>query len=186
MAMPKKIVVYIDGGNIYKRFKEMGILGDSKRFNYLAFINHLVGNERTLISMQYYIGIVKNYDNSEKGELMVRNQQKFLSHLQNEGFTIKSGTIMYDSGRIREKGVDVKFALDLVTGAIDGIYDTAIVISSDTDLIPAIKYVIGNLHKTVEYIGFGNKPSFGMIKECSVSRVLSEIDLVTFITDYRR
>ena len=40
-----------------------------------------------------------------------------------------------------EKGIDVKLAVDLVIGAVDNIYDTAIVISSDTDLVPAIKYV---------------------------------------------
>ena len=75
-----------------------------------------------------------------------------------------------------------------MVGAVDNIYDTAIVVSSDTDLIPAIKYIRKAKKKTVEYIGFGTKngddkrrqPSFGMIKESSVSRIFSQIDLVQF------
>lgn len=181
MSNSNVVAVYIDGGNIYKRFKEIGILKDSKKFNYSSFIEHLVGKERILGSKQYYIGIVKNYDNSEKGEKLVKSQQKFLAGLQNEGFVIKSGTIMYDGGRIREKGIDVKLSLDLVIGAIENSFDTAIVISSDTDLIPAIKYVTGSRGKQVEYIGFGKNPSIGMIKECSVSRIFSETDLEIFL-----
>lgn len=76
---------------------------------------------------------------------------------------------MYDN-EIREKGVDVQIAIDLVIGAVEDSYDVAIVVSSDTDLIPAIKYVRLK-GKTVEYVGFSNAPSLGMIKE-SDDRIL--------------
>lgn len=89
---------------------------------------------------------------------------------------------MYDAGRIREKGVDVKLATDLLVGATDDWYDTAIIVSSDTDLIPAIKYVRNGKGKKVEYIGFSGSPSLGMIKECSTQRLLSQGDLVTLQT----
>ena len=154
--MKKEIVaIYIDGSNTYKRLKSLGIPQKLNRFDYSAFVQHLVGN-RELISKRYYVGIVKNVDGSEQSEKMVRSQQKFLNGLQIEGFKIKSGRIMYDGGSIREKGVDVKLSVDLVIGAVDDIYDTAIVISSDTDLIPAIKYVRKAKNKKVEYIGFGS------------------------------
>lgn len=90
---------------------------------------------------------------------------------------------MYDEDRIREKGVDVKLSVDLVIGAVDNLYDTAIVISSDTDLIPAIQYVRNAKNKTVEYIGFANSPSFGLIKESSVTRLFSKTDLAQFQID---
>jgi len=126
--------------------------------------------------------MVRNVDNSDKAEKMVRSQQKFLDGLQAEGFEIKRGKIMYDDGDIREKGVDVKLSLDLVIGAVDNLYDTAIVISSDTDLIPAIKYVRKAKNKKIEYVGFGAMPSFGMIKESSTSRIFSDTDLFPFQT----
>lgn len=67
----------------------------------------------------------------------------------------------------------------MVIGATDNLYDTAIVISSDTDLIPAIKYVRNAKKKNVEYVGFTD-PSLGMIKESSVARVFANTDLVKF------
>ena len=175
----ERIVVYVDGSNTYRRLKNLGIPQKSSRFDYSAFVEHLVG-DRDLISKRHYVGIVKNIDGSEKSEKMVKSQQKFLNGLRTEGFEVKSGRIMYDDGNIREKGVDVKLSVDLVIGAVDNIYDTAIIISSDTDLIPAIKYVRKAKKKNVEYIGFGVTPSIGMIKESSISRVFSDTDLFQF------
>ncbi len=182
MAKKETVAVYIDGSNTYRRLKDLGIPQKPSRFDYLAFVKHLVG-DRILLSKRYYVGIVRNVDGSEKAEKMVRSQQKFLNGLQTEGFEIKAGKIMYDGGNIREKGVDVKLSLDLVIGAVDNLYDTAIVISSDTDLIPAIKYVRKAKKKNVEYIGFGATPSFGMIKESSAPRVFSNTDLFQFQKD---
>lgn len=180
--MKKEIVaVYIDGSNTYKRLKNLGVPQKPTRFDYSVFTEHLVG-DRNLLSKRYYVGIVRNIDRSEKAEEMVKSQQKFLNNLRAEGFEIKPGKIMYDDGNIREKGVDVKLSVDLVIGAVDNLYDTAIVISSDTDLIPAIKYVRNAKKKNVEYIGFGATPSFGMIKESSVPRIFSNTDLVQFQT----
>ena len=152
----KKVVVYIDGGNTYRKLKELGLPQKDKR-------------------------IVKNHDNSKKGEDMVKSQQKFLSGLETEGFTVKRGRIMYDGNRIREKG-DVKLSVDLVMGAVDNLYDTAIVVSSDTDLIPAIQYVRNEKNKQIEYIGFATNPSIGLIKS-SKSRLFAESDLMQFQVD---
>ncbi len=173
--------IYIDGSNTYNRLKGLKIPNNFARFDYSSLVEHLVG-DRNLVSKRYYIGIVRNVDGSEKSEKMVRGQQKFLNGLTTEGFEIKPGKIMYDSGNIREKGVDVKLSVDLVIGAVDNLYDTAIVVSSDTDLIPAIKYARSAKKKRVEYIGFGANPSLGMIKESSVTRVFSHTDLIQFQT----
>lgn len=100
---------------------------------------------------------------------MVESQQKLLSGLENNGYEVKRGRIVYDN-KIREKGVDVQIAIDLVIGAVEDSYDTAIIVSSDTDLIPAIKYVRLK-GKRVEYVGFSSTPSLGMIKE-SDDRIL--------------
>ncbi len=179
MNKKEKVAVYIDGGNTYRRLKEIGLPEKSSRFDYSALVKHLVG-DRDLISKRYYVGVVKNFDGSAKGEQMVKSQQTFLNSLTEQGFEVKLGRIMYDGGAIREKGVDVKLSVDLVVGAVDDIYDTAIVMSSDTDLVPAIKYVRKAKKKTIEYVGFGANPSLGLIKESSVSRVFSQTDLIPF------
>lgn len=179
MFNKEKVAVYIDGGNTYQRLKESGVPEEEMKFDYSSFVKHLVG-KRNLISKRYYVGIVKNHENTEKGEKMEKGQQKFLAGLESENFDIKRGRIMYDNNNIREKGVDVKLAIDLVIGAVDNLYDTAIVISSDTDLIPAVKYVIGTKSKKVEYVGFSNNPSFGLLKESTDRRLFSRTDLIEF------
>ena len=176
----EKVAIYIDGSNTYNKLKTLGLPEKEKRFDFSTFVSHIVG-ERELVSKRYYVGIVKNHNNSDKGDVLVRKQQRFLETLRTTGFEVKPGRIMYDGvDRIREKGVDVKLAVDLVIGAADNWYDTAIVISSDTDLIPAIKYVLNGKRKKVEYIGFAGAPSLGMIKECSIQRLFAKEDLIPF------
>ena len=92
---------------------------------------------------------------------------------------------------MREKGIDVKLATDLIVGAIDNQYDTAIIVSSDSDLIPAIDWVRHRNKKKVEYIGFSipndnssdnsTKPLISLIKKTDTQRILIESDLTPFI-----
>ena len=86
---------------------------------------------------------------------------------------------MKNEGVYHEKGVDVQIAVDLVVGAYENLYDTAMVLSSDTDLIPAMKKVLAK-GKSVEYIGFGHSPSLAMQTAATVSRLLVKDDLVSF------
>lgn len=51
--------------------------------------------------------------------------------------------------RGEEKGVDVLMALHIALGARDDLYDTAVVLSADTDLLPAIEEAV-RVGKTIE------------------------------------
>ena len=187
--MTERVKIYIDGGNTYKAlFKESKnskdnsliprIVPKGKMFSFKQFALFLASN-RNLCGRGYYVGIVRNYNYTQKSANMVINQQKFLAKLENDGFVIERGKIVYDH-EIREKGVDVKIAIDVVIDGIEDKYDTAIIVSSDTDLIPAIKYVQSK-GRRVEYIGFSNNTSLGLIKECDFQRVFGSIDLQQFI-----
>lgn len=172
----ERVAVYIDGGNFYRRLIEAQF-PRGKVFNYPKFAEYLA-NGRVLVSKRYYVGIVRNIDNTPKSERMVQSQQKFLAGLENDGFAVKRGRIVYDHA-IREKGVDVKLATDLVIGAVDDLYDTAIVVSSDTDLIPALKYLKFK-KKKIEYVGFSHSPSLGILKSADSSVLLRPQDIQTF------
>lgn len=190
-CMPQeRVKIYIDGGNTYKAlFKDCqnskdnssvaSIVPKKKKFNFSEFASFLASPVRLLCCKSYYVGIVRNYNQTEKSAKMVIGQQKFLAGLETDGFVIERGKIVYDH-KIREKGVDVKIAIHLVIDGIEDKYDTAIVVSSDTDLIPAIKYVRSK-GKKVEYVGFSNFVSFGMIKECDDQRILGTTELQAFI-----
>lgn len=180
MMNNERVCIYIDGSNFYGYLKDEEIsFPKGVRFNFRNFADFLVGG-RTCISKRYYTGIFRNIDDSVKSAELVKGQQKFLSKLEShDGFIVKRGRILYDSGRVREKGTDVKIATDLIIGAVDDIYDTAILVSSDTDLIPAIKYVKFR-KKKLEYVGFSHAPSLGIQKYANFTRLLLPSDIEKF------
>ena len=176
----KKVAIYIDGSNFYNYLKDKEInFPKGVKFDFNAFVKFLL-NERECVSKRYYVGIFRNIDGSRKSGELVRGQQKFLSRIENDGFTIKRGRIMRHTDKdYKEKGTDVKIAADLIIGAVDDLYDTAIIVSSDTDLIPAIKYVKYK-KKRLEYVGFSHAPSFGMQKYANLSILLLPKDIENF------
>lgn len=175
----ERVAVYIDGSNFYNYLKDEEInFPRGVKFDFNAFVKFLIG-DRKCVSKRYYVGIFRNLDNSKKSAELVRGQQKFLSQIEKDGFTIKRGRIMKTGKEYKEKGTDVKIAADLIIGAVDDIYDTAILVSSDTDLIPAIKY-IKYKKKKLEYVGFSHDPSLGMQKHADLSKLLSVEDVENF------
>jgi len=175
----EKVCIYIDGSNFYGYLKSPEIsFPKGVGFNFKEFVSFLVA-DRICESKRYYTGVFRNFDKTSKSDALVKGQQKFFSKLERDGFIIKKGKILCDKGGAREKGTDVKIATDLIVGAVDNQYDTAIVISSDTDLIPALKYVKFK-KKKIEYVGFSHNPSFGMQKSADFSRLLLKSDIEKF------
>ena len=172
----ERVAVYIDGNNFFGYLKDREInFPKGVSFSYKKFVDDLVG-DRKCISKRYYVGIARNIDDSEKSKRIVQGQQKFLAKIENDGFNIRRGKVMYDKARIREKGTDVKIAVEMVVGAFKNLYDTAILISSDTDIIPAITEVKLK-GKRVEYVGFSHAPSLGVQKYADFSTLLSLKDV---------
>lgn len=178
----ERVAIYIDGSNLYFKLssKELGFYNLGK-FDYRGLCSWL-SRDREVISYRYYIGVVKAEDTNIKGQELRKNQQRLFAHLESaaQGFKIKRGYLMKNDGTYHEKGVDVKIAVDLLAGAYEDIYDTAILISSDTDLIPVIQKVKYQ-GKKVEYIGFSHQPSFGLQKYATLSRLLIKEDLAPFV-----
>lgn len=178
----KRVAIYIDGSNFYHKMKSPDLnIENLTNFNFRGLAEWLARG-RSIISCRYYVGVVRAEEGNEKGQELRREQQKLFAHLTSpkQGFVIKRGYIINNNNTYHEKGVDVKLAVDLLVGAYDNIYDTAIVISSDTDLIPAIKKV-RHLCKEVEYIGFSFKPSAALTTASSSSRLLIKEELEPFI-----
>jgi uncharacterized LabA/DUF88 family protein len=141
METKKKVAVYFDGSNFYYKLRELEI-PNITYFNYGKFSEWLA-RDREIISKRYYVGVVRAKNDNEKGQKLRKEQQRLFSHLTStdQNFIVKQGYIMNNNGSYHEKGVDVKIAVDLLVGAYENIYDTAILISSDTDLIPVIKKI---------------------------------------------
>lgn len=178
--MAERIFIVVDGSNLYHRLKELpNLKGSLLNFDYGAFAKWLTV-ERALVEKRYYIGVIRAKPEDIKGQKLRSNQQKLFTRLKKGGWHIGYGYILdTDEGR-HEKGVDVHIAVDLLVGAYENLYDTALLVSSDTDLIPALAKV-RSMGKKVEYVGFSHKPSHALITHSDVRRLLLEEELARFL-----
>ena len=177
----ERVFIILDGSNFFHRLKDPVLsFKNTLNFDYKGLVFWLA-KDRKIVEYIYYIGLVRNKKKDKKGGFLVRNQQKLFSLLKKQGWNIKTGFMMQNDGIFHEKGVDVKMAVDILDKAHKDEYDTVIIISSDTDLIPAIEKV-KEMNKKVEYIGFSHKPSFGMQKNSDISKLLTKEELEIFCT----
>jgi uncharacterized LabA/DUF88 family protein len=176
--MPERVVILVDGSNFYHRLRELG-LPHLLTFNYKAFGRFLTGKDQLLRST-YYIGAVRAKADDQKGRELMANQQKLFTQLKKQGWNIALGDMLNTDGIYREKGVDVQIAVDLVAGAYEDQYDTAILVSSDSDLLPALEKVQAK-GKHITYVGFSHKPSHALIAHSNIRRLLTREDLEQFL-----
>ncbi|MEK7123236.1 MAG: NYN domain-containing protein [Patescibacteria group bacterium] len=175
-----RALIIIDGSNFYHRLKEAE-LHSLLSFGYNAFATFLTRGH-LLVSARYYIGAIREEQGNEKSRKLMSNQRKLSGFLKKSGFEVCFGDLLKNDGVYHEKGVDVRMAVDLLVGAYENLYDIAIIVSSDTDLIPAIMKV-RSMGKKVEYVGFSHKPSHALITHSDIRRLLSKEDLEQFILE---
>jgi len=181
-----RTIVFIDGNNFYNRLKALCFESGKKRyslsdFNYKAFCEQLV-NPNTLQEIRYYLGSLERQGN-DKTEKMYADQQRFLAKLQTQGVsTILGQIIKHPDGSYHEKGVDVRVAVEMIRLAREDNYDVAYLISSDTDLVPAIEEVL-SLEKQLHYVGFPKGQSFGISKAATDITLLRFQDIEPFLPE---
>ena len=159
-----KILVIFDGSNFYHYTKR--ILPDAHltTFNYKKLTEIITGVDNSLV--QYCVGEIRREKNNEKSEQMYAGQQSLFYNLNKQGIDVVKGFMLKIDGVYQEKGVDVRIALNILKGALKNDYDECYVISSDTDIIPAIKDA-RNEGKKIIYVGFENFISRAMKNNCS-------------------
>lgn len=177
-----KCFVFIDGSNFYNGSKKL--INDRSvsllKFDYTAFGKFLCAEDE-FAGARYYIGAIKR-SSDKKSEILFANQQKLIAWLQTHNIPTVLGTIIkHPDKTYHEKGVDVRIAVEMIRMARLNEYDKAILISSDTDLVPAVEEV-RSLDKNVKYVGFPNNQSFGLTKASDDLLVLRKEDLMRFFT----
>lgn len=178
MLKKERIYIYIDGGNFYRR-----IFHDYKlhflSFRLSNFCDDLVGKNREKVGTRYYIGQIKQYEGNSKSIELYDSQQRLLQKLKDERIYTVLGRIQKYGNVYKEKGVDVRIGLDLLEGAYENRYDTALVISSDGDLAPAFE-LVRRKGKNIESVMFDCKSSFALQKLANTFRILNRNDLLAF------
>lgn len=183
-AKRRRVAVFIDGSNLY--FKLRTLIPNKMDFihyNYRALVASMLQPDERLVYAGYYVGVVRDTKRTadhEKTRELIKNQQKLFEQLRHADISIVKGYLLEHSGRFFEKGVDVRLAVDIVTMAQAKKYDTAVVISSDTDLIPAIQ-AAKQLKRSVVYAGFEHQPSLALIRHADRSRLMGRQEAEAFL-----
>jgi uncharacterized LabA/DUF88 family protein len=210
-----KVQIFIDGGNLYHlALKPLGLQAED--FDFDAFANFLAdGRQITPMGKRYYVGTVREKEGDERSKRAMAKQTQLFNRLKKTTWQIKTSKLRERTERVmidtrvvefqkiknkgiseivyqtyREKGIDIKIATDMVAGALDGQYDSAILVSSDTDLVPMVDWIRYRLKKRIEYIGFSVpdktggksdvKPTQALISRTDIQRVLVESDIRKF------
>lgn len=174
----KKILVQFDGSNFYNKAKRINSNIHLTEFDYIGLAKSIAqANPNKTI---YYVGEIRQYEGNKKSEILYANQQKLFTHLRNQDIEIKLGYLLLSNGKYHEKGVDVQIAVDIVRGAIRNEFDICYLISSDTDLLPAIQ-TAKDENKEIVYVGFENFISRALSKNCSSYVILKKNQMLKFV-----
>jgi len=164
-----KVAVFIDGMNARCRLEECRWIED---FDVLYLAQRLAGN-RTLSRVFYYIPTPNRRQLGDEGYSRAR---RYINAVEKQPIVeVKKGYMVDRKGIWEEKMVDVLIASDMVFYAARNEYDTAILVTADNDLVPAIQRV-KNLNHKVELLVFTKaKPKVGnLIKASSINRKARE------------
>lgn len=172
-----KVLVQFDGSNFYKKVKKIDPQIHLTNFDYLGFCKKL--SRSAELKSVYYVGEIKKFQNNKKSQILYSGQQSLFLNLRTQKIDIKLGYILFSGGEYHEKGVDVQIAVDIVRGAIKNEYNICYLISSDTDLLPAIKDAIAEGKKII-YVAFEKYVSRALLKNCSSTIILKKADIQEF------
>lgn len=122
-----------------------------------------------------------------KSEELIAKQRLLKRSVENQGFEFifagkVRGNIDERTGRIifKEKGVDVRMAVDMLSMSHDGTLKQAILASSDSDLQPAIKELKKRNVECV-YLGFENYMNKGMTYTSPRTILIRNSEVLKFI-----
>lgn len=140
-------------------------------YNFKGLIDKVLKDIKIERAIFYFARVKEHPDTKDKSKTLIQEQRLLKTHLEKQGFeVILSGRVrgQMEDGFLKknilvfkEKGVDVKIAVDMVSLSCDKKVDTIILGSSDSDLQPAIKEVRRRKVNCI-YLGFENEPNKGL------------------------
>lgn len=189
--MMSKNILFVDGENFLHKIKETisdGTKGAFKDISSIDFQNLLsttfpkIKFSRKLF---YAARIHLHPETLSKSKELIELQRRLKTNLEKQGFEfIIAGNVraqlIGSKTLFREKGVDVKIAVDMVSLACDQLLDLAVLCSSDSDLQPAIAELKRRKVKSI-YLGFEAKPNKGLTYTCDETVLLRKSEIIQAI-----
>lgn len=136
---------YVDGFNVYYALQERDAYHKYKWLNYRKLAESIIGNKDTIEGIFYFTTFVRWQPDS------VRRHEEYIKVLRSVGVEIIQGRFLEKNIKCHkcfryfrtheEKQTDVNITLKVLGDALDDMYDRAVIISADSDLLPVIKSV---------------------------------------------
>jgi len=140
-----RIVFFIDGFNLYHSLASKPEYRKYKWINLARLCQNLTKKSDTIENIYYFTAL------AEWDQQKVSKHKRLIRALEIEKVKVVYGKFKMRDKRCfkcketykipEEKQTDVNIAITLLTEAMKDTYDTAIIISGDSDLIPSIKAV---------------------------------------------
>ena len=154
MTTALRLALFIDAQNAYRRaracFYPNTQSGKDGQFYPMA-LGQLIATRGGPSGATCALEAVRVYSGSPDGR---RDPRTYASHRrqtsswQAAGATVITRPLRYPASwptePAQEKGIDVALAIDFVTLAIRGAYDVGVIMSTDSDLRPALEFVRGH------------------------------------------
>jgi len=170
-----KTILLVDGEN-FKNYLKYS-LGENERkviwhkYDFKALFNLVLDDYKIDKVIFYFAKLKKHKETENKSIKLIENQRLLKTHLEKYGFeVIFAGRVRGQEGKsflgrkifvFKEKGVDVKIGVDMVSFSCDKLFDQIILASSDSDLQPAINESKKRGIK-ITYLGFEQRPNKGI------------------------
>lgn len=156
----ERVIAYIDGFNLYFGMREAGF-DNCMWLNIKLLVEKLLKPHQELIGVKYFTSRVSNSPDKQK------RQSIYIDALESTGAKIIYGNYQDGSqeckrcGHIwrsaKEKMTDVNIATAIMVDAFQDNYDTAMLISGDSDLTPPIREVHRLFNNKRVFIAFPPK-----------------------------
>ncbi len=163
MPSLKRVVLFIDHGNLFHGLLELNI-----RIDYAKFM-FLVTKKRLLVKTFIYLG-VPNY--------LFDKKLGFIKYLINTGLDVQMLPLKINHlGKKKQRGVDLYIYRNMTELARDNEYDVAVLVSGDGDLLMAVNQVM-QLDKDVEIYSFRASLAKSLITEVGMEKVTYIDDII--------
>ena len=188
-----KAIIYIDGENFLHRVED--VLRGAKTIKEKTQITKLsirqlllqILPEYTDPEIRYYgtkvrLSDIDDKDVLKRAEAIAESQRRLKRNLTNQKIDfVTAGSLRVREVHCRhcnkttlvfkEKGVDVRMAVDIIEDAKASVHQ--IIVSSDSDLLPAINIARYTKKARIMYVHHAEQPNFAMIKASHESRVFT-------------
>jgi len=191
-----KTILFVDWENFKKKleavFKKEGIKTNPEwhEYNFLGLFNQALEGIEIDRKIFYAAKLSIHHLTQKKSKELIEKQRLLKTYLENQGFEFIFGGRVRgytetdgqgkESVHFKEKGVDVRIAVDVMRMSCDHELKTAILASSDSDLQPAVKEL---KRRDVEciYLGFEMDPNKGLTYTTSTTILIRNSEVLKFL-----